>query len=410
MTNCIFSLGIIDKRLYIPLLNIISYIVICIYYYFCPEDDTNVFIFSLGCSVGEMLTILIPYIFKYKNEADKKKTKIFTKKIFKDFSVYLILDLIIIIIENVIYQFEEEEVKVLFTTEVLNNIIIILVTIKMLKYKYYIHHIISLAIFLILSIIIDAILNNYEGRKFHILIFQFINAIFNVLSYCYLKYLMDVKYYYFWHVVFMIGFFDFIIYLLIFIILIILRFQFDYHDILTGFDGLNKENFINNFIRFFFGLFLYGLIKVNLEIQTINVFNPNHLFVCYEICNIVDILISAEKYEFFSIIPFILQIIVLLFYLEIFEFNFCGLNRNTKKNILLREKEEIALLEGKDNIELDGYFFFNDDEDKKNKEGKKGDNNEDNNEDNNDDNNDNNNEDNIEDNKETVESTNEGVN
>ena len=101
-----------------------------------------------------------------------------------------------------------------------------------------------------------------------------------------------------------------------------------------------------------------------------------------------------------------MQIIVLLFYLEIFEFNFCGLNRNTKKNILLREKEEIALLEGKDNIELDGYFFFNDDEDKKNKEGKKGDNNEDNNDDNNDDNN----EDNGEDNKETVESTNEGVN
>ena len=66
--------------------------------------------------------------------------------------------LIQIIIENVIYQFEEEEVKVLFTTEVLNNIIIILVTIKMLKYKYYIHHIISLAIFLILSIIMDIIL------------------------------------------------------------------------------------------------------------------------------------------------------------------------------------------------------------------------------------------------------------
>ena len=85
MTNCIFSLGIIDKRLYIPLLNIISYIVICIYYYFCPEDDTNVFIFSLGCSVGEMLTILIPYIFKYKNEADKKKQKFSQKKFLKIF-------------------------------------------------------------------------------------------------------------------------------------------------------------------------------------------------------------------------------------------------------------------------------------------------------------------------------------
>ncbi len=37
------------------------------------------------------------------------------------------------------------------------------------------------------------------------------------------------------------------------------------------------------------------------------------------------------------IILSILQVIILLFYLEIFEFNFCALNKNTKKNIDERE-------------------------------------------------------------------------
>ena len=36
-----------------------------------------------------------------------------------------------------------------------------------------------------------------------------------------------------------------------------------------------------------------------------------------------------------------MQILSLLFYLEIFEFNFCGLNINTKKNIILRQKDDL---------------------------------------------------------------------
>ena len=43
------------------------------------------------------------------------------------------------------------------------------------------------------------------------------------------------------------------------------------------------------------------------------------------------------------LIPAFFQIICLLFYLEILEFNFCNLNKNTKRNIMLREEEEMLL-------------------------------------------------------------------
>ena len=43
------------------------------------------------------------------------------------------------------------------------------------------------------------------------------------------------------------------------------------------------------------------------------------------------------------LIPAFFQIVSLLFYLEILEFNFCNLNRNTKRNIMLREEEEMLL-------------------------------------------------------------------
>ncbi len=52
----------------------------------------------------------------------------------------------------------------------------------------------------------------------------------------------------------------------------------------------------------------------------------------------------------------ILQIFILLFYLEIFEFNFCSLNKNTKKHILEREKERMIDFTDPDNeIEIQGY-------------------------------------------------------
>ena len=52
------------------------------------------------------------------------------------------------------------------------------------------------------------------------------------------------------------------------------------------------------------------------------------------------IFFKEKEKKYYTLIPFFLQILALLFYFEILELNFLGLNRNTVKNIQLREGEE----------------------------------------------------------------------
>ena len=66
---------------------------------------------------------------------------------------------------------------------------------------------------------------------------------------------------------------------------------------------------------------------------------------------------NPDKY--YSIIPFALQVLSLLFYFEILEFNFCKLNKNTAKNIRKRVgndvgDDDIGTLIKNDNIDLPG--------------------------------------------------------
>ena len=51
----------------------------------------------------------------------------------------------------------------------------------------------------------------------------------------------------------------------------------------------------------------------------------------------------------------IFQIITLLFYLEILEYNFCLLNLNTKKNIINRESNEFTGDDNESDIDIKGY-------------------------------------------------------
>ena len=52
------------------------------------------------------------------------------------------------------------------------------------------------------------------------------------------------------------------------------------------------------------------------------------------------IFFQTEPNKYYTLIPFVFQIIALLFYLEILELNFCKLNYNTIKNIQAREGNE----------------------------------------------------------------------
>ena len=89
-------------------------------------------------------------------------------------------------------------------------------------------------------------------------------------------------------------------------------------------------SFINIILNFFLNLF---------RVLTILYFTPDYILISFTVSRILDIVIESKKYECLAL--FFLQFITLMFYLEIFEFNFWGLNKNTRRNIQEREKDEM---------------------------------------------------------------------
>ena len=369
MVKCIFSLGIIDKKLIIPLLTIILYIIYFFYYEFFPIDDVDVYFHNFGCSIGEIFTFFIPYIFKfedhYKNKNEKKKC---TKKNIIDYSLFLLFYLLrkSCILYEVIFITEDSDS--LWSMEAFEIIIICLITKIFLKYKYYIHHLICLVIFLIAGVIMDIILKNFKIVSTHFIIFIIIYSIVEASNFCYDKYMIEVKYHSLYNLIFFRGVFDFFFTLIIFGVFLIISVGNNNNNvILQSLEFYDKSKIVHMIIRISVGIVLGGILTQILEFQTINLFNPNFIFVCYEISKISSILYYIEKLsDLLFIIPFTFQIIILLFYIEIFEFNFCNLNKNTKKNILLREKEDIRNTDYKNEdiiVELkEGYLITDKDE------------------------------------------------
>ena len=79
-----------------------------------------------------------------------------------------------------------------------------------------------------------------------------------------------------------------------------------------------------------------------LKILTLRDLTTNHILISNELSKLLNILLYNEhKNKWFTIIPFVFQFLSLMFFLEIFEFNFCKLNKNTKKSILLRENKDM---------------------------------------------------------------------
>ena len=78
-----------------------------------------------------------------------------------------------------------------------------------------------------------------------------------------------------------------------------------------------------------------------LRILTFVYFTPTHLLICLSISKFSVTLIEKEpSIRYLSIIPFLFQFFSLMVYLEILELNFCGLNKNTKRNIRKRVDKE----------------------------------------------------------------------
>jgi hypothetical protein len=94
---------------------------------------------------------------------------------------------------------------------------------------------------------------------------------------------------------------------------------------------------------------------------------PNYTIIIEFFVLEISIFYEDINNKYYTLIPFILQILALLFYFEILEFNFWNLNINTIKNIQMREREEIDTRKSVPSIiELGDQYIINDDIDSKN--------------------------------------------
>ena len=220
--------------------------------------------------------------------------------------------------------------------------ILTVLTYFFLKYKYYLHHIISIVVIVILAIIIDIILDNYS----HTSTFIWLNSILFVTAdssiFIYYKYLIDFKYYYFMDVLLAEGIIHLSLTIVAFFLLLLVQNLNDSKTTFTEFAEYYEEFGIGKMLLcFFINLIVNGFCVGFLDFLIVNELSPNYVIIAFELSKIPASIIENEgSHRWFILILSIFQIVFLLFYLEILEFNFCNLNENTKRNIVEREQSQ----------------------------------------------------------------------
>ena len=376
-TKSILTFGPLNKKLLIPFLLALNQILYNIFISYYP-GKTNQILESYSTSIGHMLILIIPRIkFFAKSELTTKKIfdeqKTCSKKSFCHYFILIFLyniETLLLFVASILERNSPKQSDYVklphatgpFTKESFVVVFIAIVAYFLLKYKYYIHNIISLIAFIIMGIFIDIILEKFQeefsGRSSTIIAIYFFELIVEVLNFCYQKYMIDILFHYFYNVVFALG-------LDLFVCNTIgILFYFSSEELkaslLDSFDdwGLLIPRFIINMI-FQFSYFL-------LRILTLVYFTPTHLLICLSLSKFIAVLINHDNsIKYLSIIPFLLQFFSLMIYLEIIELNFCGLNKNTKRNIQKRVQEEMLNQERPSNLDdnevefSEGYYLNN---------------------------------------------------
>ena len=334
--------GIIGKKIYLTLLLALVLILHSNIKDLIPKGNDIPLINNLGGSVLEMISIFIPYIFKFK---DKSKTTTIkcTKNIFIDYFIFLLIILLILGTSKLIEYFniQADSLNSIDMGICIQMICYILLSLIILKSKYYIHHIISFILFCIFTVIIDLIFENFGIITFGSFLLILPNLLDDLFC-CYQKYLIDKKYHSYWNILFFYGLYSFISDL-IQMIIILIKDPNDNPIALTIRIGETKYIILNFFLDT-----IFNFLKTLLTMLILQYFSLNHVGVSHVLNQTVSFTITISsnydtyKNYLFFLIPAVFQIISLLFFLEILEFNFCDLNKNTKRNIMLREESEMS--------------------------------------------------------------------
>ena len=190
-----------------------------------------------------------------------------------------------------------------------------------------------------MAVIVDISLWNYSNLDSFFVLISIIFIFADTLLYSYFKYLLEFKYYYFLDVLLIYGIINFCIYLVIFLIVLFIPDIQNSKTIITlFFDYYEQLGIWPLIFQILLSIFIFGFLTGLLESLILNELTPNHIIIAYELGRIPISIIKNEGVKrWIILIISIFQTICLSFYIEIFECNFCSLNKNTKRNILKRE-------------------------------------------------------------------------
>ena len=380
MSKFYIKIGTFNKIISIPFLLALIQLIITIFELFYPEKIKHPFLGFYSESLGQIAIIIIPYLKCFSISAQKDKIKCQCSKI-NSLHYFILLflfssSIISMSFCNVFgHKRENTSTVVMVIYDILSTkvgIEIILVTIIdkfLLKYEYYIHHYISILAFLICSVSIDLLLDNYSSLsdiQYLEIILNIIYIITRVAYLCYIKYMIDKHFHYYWNIKLSSGILELVICIILTIIMAALPKEKWVYFFLSFFGYINKVpkgTIISKYII----CFIFQFIFHTLEILTIFYLSPEFTFISRNVAKLIVYLKDGNNNKYICIIFFLLQFFCLMIYLEILELNFLKLNKNTKRNIKLRVndeqiKEDIKIDIPKNNkFEIgDGYIFEND--------------------------------------------------
>ena len=347
MSKCIFSLGKINIKLILPLSDIALFIIINIFKSYIKDDSDGIFfLYNIGYSLGQIMTIFINFAFKYRKIYRKKKKKEQFKNICKNYLLLIMINTFYFLSQaftlTYLFKLLEKSLSYYYLNDCLEIIFLTVITHFILKYKYYIHHIISIIIIVILGIIMDIFFGELLDTNIIFLLASVCFALSDSLIYSYFKYLIEFKYYYFLDVLLIFGINNLVLYIIIYALNLIKENIRDKNIIVFQlYEIYIKAGFIKMMIPFIFGLIMEGFIFSTIKFLILDKLTPNYVIISKLIGKAIASLFTMKKSYTIILansILSILQIFGLLFYLEIFEFNFCSLNKNTERSILERER------------------------------------------------------------------------
>ena len=356
----IITFGECNKNMIFPLFGGISKFIVNVILYLIPdkaEINKHPFILGINAGLGMSLAI-VPYIFILKGLKNLKKEKLlipekFIEEAYKKDNPTIKKQKYIIIFACSFLDFLQKVIVFIFCKSITNNIWIFNIvflnvfTSIVMKNNLHIHQYLSSGIMVFFGICLN-IVNLYDMKKDEIpLLFLsiFIEIIYS-LAIVLAKYGMDYRSCSPFEITFYESIFALIlnIIFLIFSTNIPLSENFNYTELLK-ISEYNGKKYLDNFYTYIDNLSFTEVLLFLVTMAGRVLFNLFSHFTIkyYSSCHVVLLLIMGEisldwkdKTNYEIVLTsgiFFIELLMLLVFCEIIELNFCGLEKNTRKNI-----------------------------------------------------------------------------